>query len=955
MKGHGTTFLVGLTIVLTGALGLPTTAASQTGTIEGQVLSARTGQPLASAQVFVAGTEIGQLTGADGRFRFQNVPSGEAIVRVQLLGYRRGEEPIIVQPGETVSLDFRLAREALGLDEIVVTGTAGQARRREVGNTIAQINVDDIAEPVINMDGLLAGRAAGVEVPLPTGQAGSGSQIRLRGNVSATMSNQPMIYIDGVRVRSDGYPKNMQVAGSTFRSSHNVASPLNDLNPADIERVEIIRGPAATTLYGTEAAAGVIQIFTKRGAEGAPRWTAQIDQGFDRLGQFGPDHAPYMFLEPWMQTGHRQRYSLSVSGGSDVVRYYASGQYRGMTGVIPNETEGGAVVRGNFSFSPLNRLDIDWNTSYTRNEVQNVPSGNNAHGFLLNVFRQETNYLGSADPDDISRFLDWDIRQELDRLVTGVTAVYTPVDNFSNRFRVGLDRAAMDMQQLKPFGFVGLPEGRKSVRSWMDRTLTLEYTGSLDLPLTGDLRTRVSFGGQSAANEEVMVGGRADGFAGPVIPTLGGGAETLARENRLRVVNAGMFVENMIDLRDRYFLTTGLRVDGNSAFGRDFGLQAYPKVSASYVISDETFWPAWGGDVKLRAAYGHAGRAPGAFDPVRTWDPVSWIGRVAFMPGNVGNPMLGPERTAELEVGFDATLFNNRVTTELTYYNQETRDALMNVRQIPSLGFSSSQLENVGLIRNTGIEATVNATWLELPSLSWDAGFTVTTNRSLLADLGGEPDFAIGGFRGRAVEGYPVPVMWAYRVLNPDELAEPVISEQQEAYGPNYPTHIIGLNTTVRLPRGIVLTSRGEYQGGHYMLDHGGSLLAGRESLPQCDQAVQAMRDGRRDEVTALMRARCDTSIRAHDFFIYPADHFRLRDITLQLPITAFIPGTTNATFTASLQNAWLWLNDEFFAFDPSMQGRGGFEEGGMNTAVRYLDEQLPTPRSLTFSVRASF
>lgn len=955
MRGHGTTLLVGLAIAVTASLGLPADIAAQTGTVEGEVVSARTGQPLANAQVYIPGTNIGRLSGRDGRFSIPNVPVGETVVRVQMLGYARADRTATVRAGETVSLNYQLEREAVGLDEVVVTGTAGQARRREVGNTIAQINVPDVTEPVINMDGLLAGRAAGVEVPLPTGQAGSGSAIRLRGNVSATMSNQPMIYIDGVRVRSDGYPKNMQVAGSTFRSSHNVSSPLNDLNPADIERIEIVRGPAATTLYGTEAAAGVIQIFTKRGAEGVASWTAQIDQGFDRLGQFGPDHVPYMYLDHWMQTGHRQRYSLSVSGGTDVVRYYASGQFRSMTGVIPNETEEGMVVRGNFAFTPLNNLNIDWNTSYTRNEVQNVASGNNGHAFLLNVFRQETNYLGSADPADISRFLDWEIGQELDRLVTGVTATYTPTQNFSNRFRLGMDRAAIDMQQLKPFGFVGLPQGRKSVRSWSDRTITAEYVGSLDLALTGDLRTRFSFGGQSATNEEVMVGGRADGFAGPVTPTLGGGAETLARESRLRVVNAGVFVENLIDFRDRYFITTGLRVDGNSAFGRDFGLQAYPKVSASYVVSDEAFWPQRLGEVKLRAAYGHAGRAPGAFDPVRTWSPVSWIGQVAFMPGNVGNPQLGPERTAETEVGVDAALFGGRLSTEFTYYHQETRDALMSVRQIPSLGFSSSQLENVGLLRNTGIELTLNGTVLETPTVSWDLGGTVTTNRSLLVDLGGEPDFALGGFRGRAVEGHPVPVMWAYKVENPGEFAEPIISDQQEPYGPNYPTHIFGINTTLRLPAGIILTSRGEYQGGHYILDHGGSLLAGREGLPQCDAAVEAMREGRRDEVTALMRARCDTSIRAHDFFIYPADHFRLRDITLQVPITRIIPGTTNTTFTASLQNAWLWLNEEFFAFDPSMQGRGGFDEGGMNTAVRYMDEQLPTPRSLTFSIRASF
>src|SRR5690606_31361947 len=161
----------------------------------------------------------------------------------------------------------------------------------------------------------------------------------------------------------------------------------------------------------------------------------------------------------------------------------------------------------------------------------------------------------------------------------------------------------------------------------------------------------------------------------------------LGFEERERVTNAGFFGQAVFDLHNRYFLTVGARVDGNSAFGEDFGLQTYPKVSASYIISDEAFWPASLGSTKLRAAWGQSGRAPGAFDAVRTYDPVGWGTDPAFVPLNVGNANIGPERTSELELGFETAQFNDRLTADFTWYRRKTTDALFEVRQIPSLGF----------------------------------------------------------------------------------------------------------------------------------------------------------------------------------------------------------------------------------------------------------------------------
>jgi hypothetical protein len=283
-------FAVGAAVLAIGFLypAAPATAQEQ-GRITGQVVVARSLAPVASVQISLVGTQQGAIGDEDGRFVILNVAPGTHRVRAERIGYESVTQEVTVSAGETVVLTLELAVEALRLDEVIVTGTAGSARRREIGNSIAVINMADVVAPTANVDQLLQSKAPGVLVSQGNGSVGSGAQIRLRGAVSVSQSNQPLIYIDGVRVRSQSYARNQQASFGAGRGNNVTASPLNDINPNDIARIEVIKGSAASTLYGTEAAAGVIQIFTKRGASGAARWTMQIDQGFNRLLPFAPD------------------------------------------------------------------------------------------------------------------------------------------------------------------------------------------------------------------------------------------------------------------------------------------------------------------------------------------------------------------------------------------------------------------------------------------------------------------------------------------------------------------------------------------------------------------------------------------------------------------------------------------------------------------------------------------
>ena len=984
-------------ILLAAALTVPAAAQAQDGTVTGMVTDA-SGRPVGSVQVHLAGTGLGTLSRDNGRYIILNVPAGEYQLRAERIGYGTMEVTINVAGGGTVEQNFAIEAQALGLDEIVVTGTAGAARRREVGNSISQLDVaQEVVGPPTNVDALLQARIPGMSITQSSASSGGGAMIRLRGNVSMTQSNQPLIYIDGVRVRSEGFAKNVPPIGYSGRSNNDVSSPLNSINPQDIERVEVIKGAAATTLYGTEASAGVIQIFTKRGSVGDATWTGQLEQGLSRNLTFGPDpslrppsenptslsggRSDFLFINPWLRGhkpmcddpivvqdqpcdsglfsdmgAHQQKYALNVGGGAENVRYFVSASYENDDGVLPNDNEKKVILRGNFTFNPLESLQLQWNTSYTNDQLGHTAGGNNAHGMTLNTFRRDRNYLNDESFNAINPFLNQEITTQIDHLITGLTATYTPLANFTNRVSVGYDLAQQDNRNLRPFGFIRAPTGILATSRYEFNTLTADYVGSLDFELPMGIRSALSFGGQSVTTRSERTTAYGDNFPGPGDPDVDNAGNTLGFEDRTRIVNAGLFAQNVFDFSNKYFVTVGLRVDGNSAFGADFGLQAYPKISGSYVISDEDFWSEGWGSMKLRAAWGQAGRAPGAFDAVRTFAAAGWGGVPAFLPSNVGNATIGPETTSELELGFEGSFVDDRLALDFTYFAQTTADALFSVRQIPSLGFTSSQLANVGELVNNGIELGMSYSIVRNDTWSWDVNANLALNDSEITSLGDVPEFSIGGF-GWVVEGHPAPVIRSDCVTNPDERADPIILDYTDdacVHGPNQATTIAGFGTTFGLPAGIVLTARGEYQGGAFMLN-GPQAAATRRSVrwAGCFEAYNTWETQGYAALTAEERARCDLKFYQSDFAVQPADFFKIREVSAQVPLPdawAAMVGASRATATFSGRNFFRWVDPLMRTLDPEVGGNVGF-----NTRVRSMTEHVPPPAFYTFSMQLVF
>ena len=258
-------------LLLTAAVLAGTVARAEAQVITGNVTDAQNGVAVPAAQVFIAELNLGSLSEGNGSYTIENVPAGTHTVSVQRLGFRLTEQTVTVAGGQTVQLDFQLETEALSLDAVVVTGTAGGSQVRAIGNLVERVGVPDLAveAPVQTVEDVLTGRIPGVMLLGQPNSAGDGAQIRIRGNSSIGIPGDPIVYIDGVRMVSD----------RGFVQRYSAASRLNDINPADIESIEVIKGPAAATLYGTEAANGVIQIITKRGEVGAPVFDFTAETG----------------------------------------------------------------------------------------------------------------------------------------------------------------------------------------------------------------------------------------------------------------------------------------------------------------------------------------------------------------------------------------------------------------------------------------------------------------------------------------------------------------------------------------------------------------------------------------------------------------------------------------------------------------------------------------------------
>ncbi|HEU5209649.1 MAG TPA: SusC/RagA family TonB-linked outer membrane protein [Longimicrobiales bacterium] len=801
----------GLCWTVAALLALAAPAEAQSGSVIGTVVSSGSLRPLSGAQVFAAGTDRGTVTDANGRFALTGLTGAQVTVNVVMLGYRDASVTVAVG---TSDLRIELAESALALDQIVVTGQVGGTQRRAVGNSVASVNAAEAVEiaPINSVQELINGRAPGVVIMPGTGMVGSGSVVRVRGTSTFSLSGDPLIYVDGVRVLNEtGSGISIQAFGS------GVASRLNDFSEDDIESIEILKGPAAATLYGTEASRGVINIITKKGAPGGTRYTLSTSQGANWFmnpeGRMpvnywrGPDGEVQSLNitqresdagRPIFRTGRVQEYSASVSGGAESLRYYLGFDMEDAEGAERNNWKEQVSTRANLQILPHENVDISVSVGYVQNDMQMSCEGG-CGGAMWGAVFSNPRFLGenctatspygcgftrgfqSAPPE---RYYVFDATQGIDRLTGSVTANWKTFPWLTQRLTVGTDFTAEQNEEYQPrispaadtmLYFLG-PTTSLGYKYQTRRTHynnTFDYAATVNTSLSESISSATSFGLQYYQKRIEFIGVQGNEFAAPGLETVGTTArKTYTDDDYLDNNTLGVYAQQQFGLNSRLFVTAAARIDNNSAFGSDLDWVVYPKASLSWVLNEE---PAIGERLpdfidafKLRLAYGQSGQQPLSFSALRTYAAITGpFDTPAVTPSTVGNSELGPERGHEIEAGFDAGLWDDRVGLEFTYYNKRTTDAILLRPSAPSSGFTASRYVNAGEIVNQGVEALLRMQLMQRDNFAWDATLTAATNGAKVTKLvGGDTTIVLGSTQHRV--GYAPRSWFRERVVSAD-------------------------------------------------------------------------------------------------------------------------------------------------------------------------------------------
>ena len=995
-RTNSATYLAIAVALLAGAR----SALAQDGAVGGVVLAERSLRPVAGAQIVAEDTTLRAVTDANGRFRLAGLTGAEVRLTVRRIGFRPVEQTMRV--GDT-RLRLVLPEAAFGLSEVVVTGTTDATERRALGNAVTSIGAPEVVErgSVSSVQQLLNGRAPGVTIQPGSGLVGAGARITVRGGTSLSLSNEPLLYLDGVRAN------NAPVTGpvSQFFSPGPI-SRINDLDPDDIERIEIIKGPAAATLYGTEASTGVINIITKQGTVGPPRWTlgARIGTSYlrDPEGLFptnyGRDTAENLISidlvkrenargTPIFRSGRSQQYHLGVGGGTPQFRYYLAGGYEASDGVERWNEMRKRTARLNATLAPGSTLTLDASLGYAGGPTRLSPEGGlggrigttaNANPLGLPGAGGDTTRRGFARglPEEYDLIVDHGGKYEqgLDRLTTSLRVEHRPLRWLSHRQHVGYDGTDATNTIFLPridallatSPFADRKFGYKEVMVGNTGYRTFDYAATASANVTRGLRSTTSVGAQYYRNATSRVFSSGASFPAEGLSSISSTnpATRVTEEDFVEDVTLGIFAQEQIAWRDRVFLTAALRADDNSAFGENFDRVYYPKAGLSWVASEEPFFHTrWVKTLRLRAAYGEAGKQPSTFDALRTYLPATGPADVpALTPQSVGNPDLGPERGREVELGFDAGLLDDRVALEVTYYDKRTVDAILPRELAPSGGYPGVQLFNAAEIRNTGMELLTRLTPLRGRQGAWDISLTLATNDNTLVSLG-DPALefvAAGEYLGHRVR-YPVGSWFEKRVTSADMDAAGAVSNvrcddgdggstpcagSDGSYGTADDAPAVYLGRTIPRVEGAVASTAAllghrlrlhalvDFKTGHHKIDF--------KAFSSCTQATRCRENFFPTEFDPRRIAAITAAGSLVDFAIVDASFAKLRELsaTYTLPDRwAAALGASRASVSLAGRELHTWTR--YSGLEPEAMFLGGSRGGNYGGWEQHITPQL--------------
>ncbi len=777
-------------------LALPGTAWSQTsGQVSGTVTT-DAGRPVAGASVTVVGTGTGTLTGRDGRFTLEQVPVGQQTVRATMLGYRDASETVSVAQGQTAQVTLQLAAQAVELEGVVAIGY-GTISQRNLTGAVASVSGEDVlteAAPVTALSNALQGKAPGVQVVTNSGIPGAGASVRVRGSNSISANSEPLYVIDGIPIQ-----------GSS--SSDPTYNPLNEINPNDIESIQILKDASSTAIYGARGANGVVLVTTRRGEAGGDRITVETSYGTQQLSKridplTGPQYMElvneaytnigrdprysandiaqaetYNYVDLMTRDAPQQNHSVTLTGGDERTRYLISGNYLNQDGILVNTGFERYGMRFNLDRDVSSRFRAGLSTSVSRvaqslNRSETGGIGADARGVLAAINFDPTlaprdengNWnkraiLGEQLQNPLANMMEIVEERNEWRGVGTLSLEYDLLDNLTLRSTAGVNAHFHRNPFFAPRTIApgDGTDGIASLSDGYDRELTSENTVSYNTEVGGGaLDVLGGFSVQTYQGESSWSEGR--GFPTDEIAwhDLGAGAGT-------RGVGTGysdwalvsMLGRVNYNLMDRYLFTLTGRRDGSSRFGADNKWAFFPSAAFAWRVVDEPFMANQDlfSDLKLRLSYGVTGsQAVSQYQSLaRLSTEFVGIGVnnevVTLRPsGSAPNPSLKWETQRQLNAGVDVGFFDNRVTLALDAYHSVTSDLLLWVDLPRTSGFTN-QLRNIGELTNRGVEVGINTVNVETANFSWRSALNVSANRNEVTDLGGVDYLFPGGSR----------------------------------------------------------------------------------------------------------------------------------------------------------------------------------------------------------------
>ncbi len=993
--------------------------------VSGTVLAKDDGQPLPGASIQIKGTSKGVVSDFDGNFSLR-ISSGERTLIISYVGFVTKE---ITLTGKQEKLRIILESEANTLEEVVVMGSGVTQSRKEIGNAITVLKAEEIVKvPAPDLITSLQGKIPGAQITQNSGDPAGGFSIRLRGPSTISGSSEPLYIIDGVVASNlTTNVTNLNVVAGSAQPGQN---RMADFNPNDIASMNILNGSAAAAIYGSRASNGVVIINTHKGqpGAGAPKFTfksavkmselrKKVDvnlrgeqfvsglsdrlwtiYGMDSSGNLTPyenlssvkfDVTRYDYQDQVFRTGFGTENHFAMTGGGKNIGYNASVGYSTNEGIIKNTEFNRISARLGYTHKVADWLTYSAGLYYANSQSKEKPDGNvfwspinsmNITNNIYDITRRDANgnlmAVEATRINPLSIIETFDINQKISRIIPNLKATLTPFSFMTIEQTLGLDSYSQKGHIFIPsYPYAGvnpsffdkgyLGNAKAEVFNWnYDAIIKLIFN------LSSDLKSETNLGYNFQSSKVTMNGTQGrdlDSNNQPTVPL-----RTLLSDVQMDIF--GFFLQESLSYKGRYFLTLAGRLDGATNFDPKHRTNFYPKISGSYLISDENFWQNSKlknifNSFRLRSSFGEAGNltAISPYERFGRYIRGDFFGEnnVLQQEARLGNLDLKPERTREFEVGFDLHLFNNRAGIMATYYNQDISDLIVSRVLAPSEG-GLTRTENVGSMENKGFETAVYAVPIQTTDWKWDININFSQNRNkVIKTIGGPISIAtVSGAAPRVIEGEPLGVFYGtYYARNQDGSLLLNAKGLPQLERGNAQTNEPSRDATGQ-PTGDILRKIIGNPNPDYILGLGTSLSYKNLSFYMLWESVNGF-----DVFDADKRTRQGVGVgkmaeqeltgelpRGYIAAIYPIEEFRiedgsfvkLREVSLSYDFGAIFKGIESLKIAISGRN--LLSIDNFFSYDPETNA------GGQSNILRSVNfGNSPIPRTFSFSVTANF